>query len=355
MLIEEIVDRNHDVLAEVLDNLGNKITAHVVPESLCHDLRDKLQSLLGLSRDALTPGPGGLFPELFEGLTLAAQDPDVHIHEWLRGKVPLGITTHIPPGGIFPIVEPQRVGREKDRLQYVEAKVWDTKNYSSYQEHKEKADKVFQNEIDKGYVQWAASRDVLEQDVGTLQLAKIAVVVKGDKVRLIHDMRRNGTNSKVTFHERLVLPRLKDVIQGVMELLKGKANDEGIDLLTLDFRDAFKQLHVVKSERPYLAGVAMGGFFFLQNCFIWRWIRSFGLVSGRSMDYAQHASMAGQRTCPNQLLRGRPHHRVERDCRTTEKVGHGSVVVVVVFGAEACLRERVFWSGSWLDWHTPGS
>ena len=85
--------------------------------------------LLGLSRDALTPGPGGLFTELFEGLTLAAQDPDVHIHEWLRGKVPLGITTHIPPGEIFPIVEPQRVGREKDRLQYVEAKVWDTKNY----------------------------------------------------------------------------------------------------------------------------------------------------------------------------------------------------------------------------------
>ena len=81
MLIGEIVDRNHDVLAEVLDNLRNKITAHVVPESLCHDLRDKLQSLLGLSRDALTPGPGGLFPELFEGLTLAAQDPDVHIHE----------------------------------------------------------------------------------------------------------------------------------------------------------------------------------------------------------------------------------------------------------------------------------
>ena len=79
----------------------------------------------------------------------------------------------------FQFVEPQRVGREKDRLRYVEAKVWDTKNYSSYKEHKEKADKVFQDEIDKGYVQWAASRDELEQDVGTLQLAKIAVIVKG--------------------------------------------------------------------------------------------------------------------------------------------------------------------------------
>ena len=94
--------------------------------------------------------------------------------------------------------------RAKDRFQYVEAKVWDTKNCSSHQDHKGKTDKVFQNEIDKGDVQWAASRDVFEQDVGTLWMAKIAVIVKGDKVCVIHDMRRNGTNSKVTFHERLV-------------------------------------------------------------------------------------------------------------------------------------------------------
>ena len=44
----------------------------------------------------------------------------------------------------------------------------------------------------------------IENDVGTLELAKIAVVVKGEKFRLIHDMRRNGTNSKVTFEERIV-------------------------------------------------------------------------------------------------------------------------------------------------------
>ena len=65
------------------------------------------------------------------------------------------------------------MGREKDRLQHVEAKVWDTKNCSSYQEHEEKADKVFQNEIDKGCVQWAVCRDVVEQDVGTLQWQKL--------------------------------------------------------------------------------------------------------------------------------------------------------------------------------------
>ena len=35
----------------------------------------------------------------------------------------------------------------------------------------------------------------------------------------------------------------------------GKAQGEGLDLLTLDVRDAFKQLHVVPTERPFLAGM----------------------------------------------------------------------------------------------------
>ena len=84
--------------------------------------------MLELSQDALVPGPGGLFPGLFEGLTQAAQDPDVNVHNWLRGEVPLRITTRIPPGGVFPVVSPQCVGREKDRLRCVNAKVWDSQN-----------------------------------------------------------------------------------------------------------------------------------------------------------------------------------------------------------------------------------
>ena len=124
-----------------------------------------------------------------------------------------------------------------------------------------KTDELLKNEISKGYVQWAANRGDIEKDVGPLHLAKIAVVVKDEKVRLIHDMRRNDTNSKVSFQERLVLPRVKDIVGGIMELLEDKDNNEGVEFLTLDFRDAFKQLHVVASERPFLAGAAMGGFF----------------------------------------------------------------------------------------------
>ena len=260
-MIEELVDLHEETLNPVLDSLGDKTKSHMVPESLCAILRLKMRDMLGLCDEDLQPGPGGFFPGLIRGLTEAASDPDVHIHEWLKGQVPLGITVPIPPGGVFPVVSPQSVGREKDRIRYLHAKVWGTDNYASYDEHKVKADELLKNEISKGYVQWAANRGDIEKDVGPLHLAKIAVVVKGEKVRLIHDMRRNGTNSKVSFQERLVLPRVKDIVGGVMELLEDKDNNEGVEFLTLDFRDAFKQLHVVASERPFLAGAAMGGFF----------------------------------------------------------------------------------------------
>ena len=55
--------------------------------------------------------------------------------------------------------------------------------------------------------------------------------------------------------------RVKDIIEGVMELLERKNNHEGVEFLTLGFRDAFKQLHVVPSERRFSTGAAMGGFF----------------------------------------------------------------------------------------------
>ena len=135
--IQTLVDENQVELSKVLDNLGHKTEACLVPEALCCESRERLCSMLELSQDALVPGPAGLFTGLLEGLTQAAQDPDVHVHNWLRGEVHLGITTRIPPGGVFPVVSPQCVEREKDRLRYVNAKVWD---------------KVLQTEINRGYV-----------------------------------------------------------------------------------------------------------------------------------------------------------------------------------------------------------
>ena len=82
--------------------------------------------------------------------------------------MPLGITVPIKPG----------VGKEKDRARYLHAKVWGSTNYARYDELKDVADELLQKEVRNGYVQWCANRAELEQEVGALHLAKIAVVVK---------------------------------------------------------------------------------------------------------------------------------------------------------------------------------
>ena len=99
-----------------------------------------------------------------------------------------------------------------------------------------KADEILPAGVRQGYVQWAPTREELERQVGPLRFAKIAVIVKGERVRLIRDMRRNGTNSKVQLQKRLVLPMLKDIVDGVMKLMANKSNEEGIEFHTLDFR-----------------------------------------------------------------------------------------------------------------------
>ena len=129
---------------------------------------------------------------------------------------------------------------------------------------------------------------------------------------------RHGTKTKVAFHERLVLPRLKDVVQGLWCSSRIRPTRRAWTFSRLDVRDAFKQLPVVASERPYLAGAAMGGLFSYRTVL-------FGVGSG----------------CPNQLFRGRPIIPLLRDlCRKAE-VGHLSFVVVGIVGFETRLRKGV--------------
>ena len=165
------------------------------------------------------------------------------------------------------------------------------------------------------------------------QLAKIAVIVKGEK---IHDMRRNGANSKVQLEERLLFPRLKDIAECVMKLMANKSNEEGIEFLILDFRDAFKQLHMTESERLYMTGPA-------------RTTRS---CSALSLDlwYGACVVKRSTQTC---LTSGRAKTNCFVDDRVIplmgtatqrKKAASGCVVVVVFPWVKVGLRKWIVWS-----------
>ena len=122
----------------------------------------------------------------------------------------------------------------------------DYENYTSYQEHEEEARAELKREQEAGYLAMNATRQQAEEQVGKIMPSKVAVLVKyrdgRKKVRLIHDLSRSGVNINVDLPERIVLPRICDVVQAMRELAVDCKEGEYVPLLVLDFSDAFKHL-----------------------------------------------------------------------------------------------------------------
>ena len=89
---------------------------------------------------------------------------------------------------------------------------------------------------------------------------KIAVLVKekldknGEtkkKVRFVVDMRRTGVNGKVYVYERIVLPRGRDLVDSVLDLMEGQMGrrQAEVELLVIDISDAFLNLLIHEAER----------------------------------------------------------------------------------------------------------
>ena len=98
----------------------------------------------------------------------------------------------------------------------------------------------------------APTRKALEEKVGRLQPSRVGAIVKELvdrlKVRLIHDLSRGGVHQQVNISERVILPRLSDLSKDLLELA-GEANHlEDLEIFIIDFKDAFKQLHVAPEE-----------------------------------------------------------------------------------------------------------
>ena len=73
-------------------------------------------------------------------------------------------------------------------------------------------------------------------------------------------MRRSGINQQVKFSERLVLPRISDLMHDVLDSIDACGPD-GWETMILDFADAFKQLPVSKDQCRHPGGKALNGFF----------------------------------------------------------------------------------------------
>ena len=158
---------------------------------------------------------------MFGVLLGEAKDPEDQVPLWLKGATPLGIKVPIEPAGVFPATEPKGIGPTLEKLiTLMEHKPseGEFKNYTSYQDNAQEADAQLKLEQEAGFLQWAATREELEAEHGELVMSRVGCIISEKdgrrKIRLIHDLRRSLVNSKVTIRERLVLPRLSDLVEG---------------------------------------------------------------------------------------------------------------------------------------------
>jgi hypothetical protein len=71
---------------------------------------------------------------------------------------------------------------------------------------------------------------------------------------LVVDLRRSGVNRCVLLHERIVLPRIKEVLDNAMFMLSQARPGDALGAMVADYRDAYHTLPVHESEKRF--GVA---------------------------------------------------------------------------------------------------
>ena len=106
--------------------------------------------------------------------------------------------------------------------------------------------------IEKGLQLWNVGAgmplDALKKDLGQdIVVNKLGCVLKtkasGEvKVRLVTDLRRSGGNGRLKIRERVVLPRVLDLVFSILRLLEVWEDVSFLDLVAIDFTDAFHTL-----------------------------------------------------------------------------------------------------------------
>jgi hypothetical protein len=196
---------------------------------------------------------------LVEAYVKATGDPEVHLAEWLRDGAPTGIAREIPACGIFPPVT--RTAEADADLQKTFAQAESHTNYASVREHQKAVREELERLTDLGYMTKVAGWAELTQEFTNVVISKMACLVKEKddgtvKLRLITDMLRSGINSFVKLHERIVLPRLFDLVEAALRMMENCAASEDVEMMVSDFSDAFHSMGVCEEERRHQVRLA---------------------------------------------------------------------------------------------------
>ena len=204
---------------------------------------------------------------LWDAWQRAAKDPDNSILEFIQHGVPLGMETPIPTSnGVFPKVRDLDAG-EVEAAQEFEA-LRGLQNYVSVTDQVEEAETEIKRYEDKGFVKrlpWSQVTTMLGSH-GTVSKLALIIKEKEDKTikrRIVIDLRRSKGNERSVVDERLILPRVCDVLRKAQkmkqeeDILQKQALDRGdrgeieTEIYLIDLKDAFCHFAVRESEQPH--------------------------------------------------------------------------------------------------------
>ena len=226
----------------------------------------------------------GYWAGLFKALIVDSGDLDVDIPDWIDRGFPLGIDRPIVARGIFPATTKDSAAIELSRtFDQIDATgdLASHRNYKSFYEEADAADADFDRIVERGFAERITDAGELRKRFGDIRTPKVAVASKAKKdgskkIRIIVDMLRSGTNGKIVVRERLVLPRMLDLAESIVDVLEcqeGRAKTDKCELFAFDFSDAFYTMHIAEEERRHV--IARGS----HDWFVFFCV-AFGLASG---------------------------------------------------------------------------
>ena len=198
--------------------------------------------------------------DLWEAWGEEAADPDGVLPDFIRRGAPLGMEVPIPPSGVFPPSMEQGSVLTDPAGEFEELRL--LRNYESVRTQPEEAKIEIDRYVDKNFAMrttWQWVKDILGE-TGTV--SKMALILKQNddgsvKRRIILDMRRSFGNQRARTDERIVLPRVVDVLKMLQDMWSDRSDekarrlskeDDDFEIYLIDLEDAFCHFPIRKEE-----------------------------------------------------------------------------------------------------------
>jgi hypothetical protein len=261
-LISEFLSRRPELIRQCLDHIGSDSGELPLSEVHLHEIRNSLASLFGceLSDPKNSELPTPVLISLLEAWVKHTGDGDEFVCSWLREGAPAGLSRNVPTCGVFPpnSEEPSGAPDITDPEEFV--------NYAGIDQD-ESAWEEIQGLLSKDRVaEFGSYEAVVEYLECRPTLSRVGIIEKFTagkvKRRVIVDSKASGVSSGARKSERIVLPRLLDVINDSLYQL-GHANQLGssTELFVLDFSDAFFIVPLHPEERRHFVIRLRGRYF----------------------------------------------------------------------------------------------